>query len=126
MRGIPPHGAGGYMRPRMAVPERQPSLHEKKPENLNTIGIPLFKKFMKNLTQAKTGYKRTGMAVKNKTHKGAKKRFVLRAGGLIKRKKRGMRHILSNKSSKRKRQLGQMSHVHKSDAGAVKRQLGAR
>ena len=29
MRGIPPHGAGGYMRPRMAVPERQPSLHER-------------------------------------------------------------------------------------------------
>ena len=28
---------GGYMRPRMAVPERQPSLHEKKPEN--TIGL---------------------------------------------------------------------------------------
>ena len=39
MRGIPPHGAGGYMRPWMAVPERQPSLQEKKPENQNTIGI---------------------------------------------------------------------------------------
>ena len=39
MRGIPPPGAGGYMRPGMAVPERQPSLHEKKPENLNSIGI---------------------------------------------------------------------------------------
>ena len=39
MRGIPPHGAGGYMRQAMAVPERQPSLHEKKPENQNTIGI---------------------------------------------------------------------------------------
>ena len=29
LRGIPPHGAGGYMRPGMAVPERQPSLHER-------------------------------------------------------------------------------------------------
>ena len=29
MRGIPPPGAGGYMRPRMAVPERQLSLHER-------------------------------------------------------------------------------------------------
>ena len=30
---------GGYMRPGMAVPERQPSLHEKKPKNPYTIGI---------------------------------------------------------------------------------------
>ena len=29
MRGIPPPGAGGYMRPGMAVPERQPSLYER-------------------------------------------------------------------------------------------------
>ena len=29
MRGIPPPEAGGYMRPGMAVPERQPSLHER-------------------------------------------------------------------------------------------------
>ncbi len=63
---------------------------------------------------------------KIKTHKGAQKRFSLRASGLVKRKKRGMRHILSNKPSKRKRQLGQMSHIHASDVKAAKRQLGAR
>ena len=61
--------------------------------------------------------------VKAKTHKGAAKRFRLKSSGLIKRKKRGMRHILSNKSSKRKRQLGQMTFVHSSDSQGVKRQL---
>ncbi len=66
------------------------------------------------------------MANKAKTHKGAVKRFRLKPSGLIKRKKRGMRHILSNKSSKRKRQLGQMTKVHPSDRAGVKRQLGNR
>ena len=37
MRGIPPQEACGYMRPGMAVPERQLSLHEKKHENPNMI-----------------------------------------------------------------------------------------
>jgi len=49
-----------------------------------------------------------------KTHSGAKKRFRLKPGGKIKRKKKGLRHILSNKSSKRKRKLGMMDHVHAS------------
>lgn len=63
------------------------------------------------------------MATKSKTHKGAAKRFRLKPSGLIKRKKRGLRHILSNKSSKRKRHLGQMTYVHSSDAESVRRQL---
>ncbi len=63
------------------------------------------------------------MAKKAKTHKGAVKRFRLKSSGLLKRKKRGLRHILSNKSSKRKRQLGQMAFVHPSDAPGVKKQL---
>ena len=62
--------------------------------------------------------------IKHKTHKGAKKRFRLKSSGLIKRKKSGLRHILSNKSSKRKRHLGQTDHVHSADSGSVKRQLG--
>jgi len=61
-----------------------------------------------------------------KTHSGAKKRFRLKPGGKIKRKKKGLRHILSNKSSKRKRHLGMMTHVHESDVKAVKRMLGVR
>ena len=64
------------------------------------------------------------MAVKIKTHKGAQKRFRLKATGLVKRKKRNLRHILSNKSSKRKRQLGKMTYVHSSDVSSVKKQLG--
>ncbi len=63
---------------------------------------------------------------KAKTHKGAQKRFRLKASGVVKRKKRGLRHILSNKSSKRKRQLGQMTYVDSADIKAVKQQLVAR
>ena len=61
-----------------------------------------------------------------KTHSGAKKRFRLKPGGKVKRKKKGLRHILSNKSSKRKRKLGLMDHVHASDVKEVKRMLGVR
>lgn len=66
------------------------------------------------------------MASKAKTHKGAAKRFRIKPSGLIKRKKKGLRHILSNKSSKRKRALGQMTLVHSSDVKSVKRQLARR
>lgn len=61
---------------------------------------------------------------KAKTHKGAKKRFRLKPNGSVKRKKKGLRHGLSNKSSKRKRHLGQMTTVHACDEKSVKKQLG--
>lgn len=61
-----------------------------------------------------------------KTHSGAKKRFRLKPGGKVKYKKKGLRHILSNKSSKRKRQLGPKGHIHPSDIKEVKRMLGVR
>ena len=64
------------------------------------------------------------MAAKAKTHKGAAKRFRLTGSGLLKRKKRGLRHILSNKSSKRKRHLGMKTYVHPSDTKEVEKQLG--
>lgn len=64
--------------------------------------------------------------MKMKTHSGAKKRFRLKPGGKIKRKKRGLRHILVNKSSKRKRHLGMMDHVDKSNEKEIKRLLGVR
>lgn len=51
------------------------------------------------------------MSYRLKSHSGAKKRFRLKPGGKIKRKKQGLRHILSKKSSKRKRHLGIMTHV---------------
>lgn len=63
--------------------------------------------------------------MKQKTHRGAAKRFRLKPGGVAKRKKANMRHLLSHKSSKRKRHLGQMTYVHESDVKSVKRQLGA-
>lgn len=44
-----------------------------------------------------------------KTHKGAKKRLRIRSSGSVKRRKSGLRHLLSHKSSKRKRHLGQMT-----------------
>jgi large subunit ribosomal protein L35 len=42
---------------------------------------------------------------KMKTHKGAKKRFSVTATGKIRRLKAGKSHILTKKSSKRKRNL---------------------
>jgi len=50
--------------------------------------------------------------MKQKTHSGAKKRFRVKAGGKIKRGQSRMRHLLSNKSSKRKRHLGGEAYVH--------------
>ncbi len=63
--------------------------------------------------------------MKMKTHSGAKKRFRLTAGGKIKRKKRYVRHLLVNKSAKRKRQLGKTSYVSPSFSSEVKKLLCA-
>ncbi len=49
--------------------------------------------------------------MKLKTHSGAKKRFRVKSRTQIKRGQQGMRHILSNKSSKRKRHLGDKAYV---------------
>ncbi|MDE0118773.1 MAG: 50S ribosomal protein L35 [Bdellovibrionales bacterium] len=59
-----------------------------------------------------------------KTHSGAKKRFRLTASGKVKRKKRNVRHLLVNKSSKRKRQLGKTTYVSSSFELEVKKMLG--
>ena len=50
-----------------------------------------------------------------KTHSGAKKRLRLLAGGKIKRKKSGLRHLNSHISSKTKRKLGKATYVHDSN-----------
>lgn len=42
---------------------------------------------------------------KLKTHKGVKKRFQITATGKVKRRKAGKSHLLSHKTSKRKRHL---------------------
>ena len=58
-----------------------------------------------------------------KTHSGAKKRFRLTPGGKIKRKQLYVRHLLVNKSSKRKRQLGKTAYVSPTNLPAVRKLL---
>jgi large subunit ribosomal protein L35 len=49
---------------------------------------------------------------KMKTRSTVKKRFRVTAGGLVKRKKVNLRHILTKKDSKRKRRLGKKAIVN--------------
>ncbi len=51
---------------------------------------------------------------KAKTHSGAKKRFKLTASGKVKRYRQGKSHILTKKSTKRKRRLRSGTYVDKS------------
>ncbi|RME16245.1 MAG: 50S ribosomal protein L35 [Bdellovibrio sp.] len=60
---------------------------------------------------------------KLKTHSGAKKRFRVTGKGKVKRSKPNRRHILSKKSSKRKRQLGKKTYVNPSNSYQVERML---
>lgn len=60
---------------------------------------------------------------KLKTHKGAKKRFHITASGKIKRGHSHARHILTKKTSKRKRKLDQTGLVSASDKKRVKLML---
>jgi large subunit ribosomal protein L35 len=57
---------------------------------------------------------------KMKTKSGAAKRFRVRGNGTLKRSSAYMRHILTKKSTKRKRQLRGMSDVHAGDVGHVR------
>ncbi|GAB1371230.1 50S ribosomal protein L35 [Candidatus Kapaibacterium sp.] len=60
---------------------------------------------------------------KMKSSGSAKKRFKLSSSGTIKRKKAYHRHILTKKSAKRKRNLGQSSVIADVDVKRVKRLL---
>lgn len=60
---------------------------------------------------------------KVKTKSGAKKRFKLTASGKIKRKHAFKSHILTKKSTKRKRNLTQFTVVDKTDMNNVKEML---
>jgi large subunit ribosomal protein L35 len=60
---------------------------------------------------------------KQKTRSSAKKRFSLTAGGKVKRSSAYRSHILTSKTSKRKRKLRSRQFVAKADEGAVKRML---
>jgi large subunit ribosomal protein L35 len=60
---------------------------------------------------------------KMKTKSGAKKRFVVRAGGSIKRSQAFKRHILTKKTTKCKRQLRGTAEVHSTNTASVRRML---
>ncbi len=60
---------------------------------------------------------------KLKTHKGAAKRFKKTASGRVKRGKAFMRHILTSKSTKSKRQGDVDTMVSKADQLKVKRMI---
>jgi len=62
---------------------------------------------------------------KMKSNRGAAKRFKKTANGKIKRKKAYLRHILTKKTSKRKRALRKGDYVHKADEGRVNRLLSS-
>jgi large subunit ribosomal protein L35 len=60
---------------------------------------------------------------KMKTKSSAKKRFTITGSGKIKRKHAFKSHILTKKSTKRKRNLTHSGLVHKADESNIKQQL---
>jgi large subunit ribosomal protein L35 len=58
-----------------------------------------------------------------KTKKGAAKRFKVRGSGSIKRGSAYMRHILTKKSTKRKRQLRRQNAVDSTNTRAIRAML---
>ena len=61
--------------------------------------------------------------LKLKTHRGAAKRFKKTARGKFLRSKAFKQHILTSKSSKRKREMRGMALVSKSDSKKLARML---
>ena len=57
---------------------------------------------------------------KMKTHSGAKKRFELTATGKVKRGHQGKSHILSKKTTKRKRRLRSGAYVSQTQEKTIK------
>jgi large subunit ribosomal protein L35 len=60
---------------------------------------------------------------KMKTRRAAAKRYSLTGSGKVKYKKQGLRHILTKKSAKRKRQLRHSGILSGSEEARVKRLL---
>lgn len=58
---------------------------------------------------------------KIKTHRGAAKRFLLTKSGKIKRAKAYKSHLLTKKTSKRKRGLRKEAYVGAADAANIKK-----
>jgi len=60
---------------------------------------------------------------KLKTHRGAAKRFKKTGTGKFKRSQSHLRHILTKKSTKRKRHLREPSLIHSSDKAMIAKML---
>lgn len=60
---------------------------------------------------------------KMKTKKSAAKRFRVRPGGTVKRGQAFKRHILTKKSTNRKRHLRGATEVHERDLGHIARMM---
>jgi large subunit ribosomal protein L35 len=60
---------------------------------------------------------------KQKTSRGAAKRFKLTGTGKLKRRKAYLRHILTTKTRKQKRNLRQAAVVDQTNAKAIRRLL---
>lgn len=60
---------------------------------------------------------------KIKTHRGARKRFSMTASGKLKRGHSHARHILTKKTTKRKRNLDKVDLVSKADTARVRKML---
>lgn len=60
---------------------------------------------------------------KMKTNRGAAKRFDVTASGKVKRKKAFLSHILTSKTTKRKRKLRDAAYVAEVDQRAVKKMI---
>lgn len=58
---------------------------------------------------------------KMKTHRGAAKRYRVTGNGKIKRAKAFKSHILTKKSSKRKRNLRKPAYISEAEANVVKK-----
>ena len=60
---------------------------------------------------------------KMKTKKSGAKRFSLTGTGKVKYKKMNLRHILTKRSPKRKRQLRESGYVAEADAKRIRKQM---
>jgi large subunit ribosomal protein L35 len=60
---------------------------------------------------------------KLKTHRGARKRFHVTAGGKILRMHSGKRHLLGTKAAKRMRKLKKLTKVSPRDVAAIRQML---
>ena len=60
---------------------------------------------------------------KQKTKKSAAKRFTLTGSGKVKHKKQNLRHILTKRSPKRKRQLRAAGIIAEADARKIRKQM---